>query len=97
MEEQKKRDEFNIDLPSSIIESFARFLVPEIRKYYQSEEGQKEFQKWQEEQEEKRIHKKRTVKAQTLTVHFLLTSQSYPYCKATFEVVGVRVMSTWWR
>jgi len=56
MEEQKKRDEFNIDLPPSIIESFARFLVPEIRKFYQSEEGQKAFQKWQEEQEEKSLN-----------------------------------------
>lgn len=56
MEEQKKRDEFYIDLPSSIIESFARFLVPEIRKFYQSEEGQKAFQKWQEEQEEKNLN-----------------------------------------
>lgn len=56
MEEQKKRDEFNIDLPSSIIESFARFLVPEIRKFYQSEEGQKALQKWQEEQEEKNLN-----------------------------------------
>lgn len=55
MEEQKKRDEFYIDLPSSIIESFDRFLVPEIRKFYQSEEGQKEFQKWQEKQEEKNL------------------------------------------
>ena len=56
MEEQKKRDEFYIDLPSSIIESFARFLVPEIRKFYQSEEGQKAFQKWQEEREEKSLN-----------------------------------------
>ena len=39
-----------IELPQSIIESFARFLVPEIRKFYESEQGQKEFEKWQEEQ-----------------------------------------------
>ena len=28
-----KRDKYDIALPASIIESFARFLVPEIRKY----------------------------------------------------------------
>ena len=28
-----KRDKYDIELPASIIESFVRFLVPEIRKY----------------------------------------------------------------
>ena len=32
---EDQRDE--IELPQEIIESFARFLVPEIRKYYESE------------------------------------------------------------
>lgn len=35
-----------------IIESFARFLVPEIRKYYESEQGQREFKKWEEQQKQ---------------------------------------------
>ncbi len=39
-----------IELPQTIIDEFARFLVPEIRKYYASEQGQKEFAKWQEKQ-----------------------------------------------
>ena len=43
-----------IELPQSIVDSFARFLVPEIRKYYDSEQGQKEFSKWQNEQQEKK-------------------------------------------
>ena len=29
-----KRDKYDIELPQSIIESFARFLVPEMKKYY---------------------------------------------------------------
>jgi len=40
-----------IELPQSIIDSFARFLVPEIRKYYESEQGQREFAEWQAKQE----------------------------------------------
>lgn len=40
----------DIQLPQSIIDEFARFLVPEIRKYYKSEEGQREFAEWQKEQ-----------------------------------------------
>ena len=39
-----------IELPQTIIETFARFLVPEIRKYYDSEQGQREFAEWQEAQ-----------------------------------------------
>ena len=32
------------------IETFARFLVPEIRKYCDSEQGQREFTEWQDTQ-----------------------------------------------
>jgi len=30
---------YDIELPQSIVESYARFLVPEIRKFYDSEQG----------------------------------------------------------
>lgn len=33
----------NIELPQSVIENFARFLVPELRKFYDSEQGQAFF------------------------------------------------------
>lgn len=39
------------ELPQGIIDSLARFLVPEIRKYYESKQGQREFEEWLEEQE----------------------------------------------
>lgn len=48
-----RQDQYDIELPPSIIESFARFLVPEIRKYYDSKQGQQEFAEWQEAQEKK--------------------------------------------
>lgn len=52
MSDKKVRKEpQNIELPQAIIDSFARFLVPEIRKYYESEQGQREFEVWQKEQE----------------------------------------------
>ena len=44
-EEKTVRD---VELPQSIIDSFARFLVPEIRKYYESEQGQREFAEWED-------------------------------------------------
>ena len=48
-ENNDQRDE--IELPQEVIESFARFLVPELRKYYESEQGQREFKEWEEQQE----------------------------------------------
>ena len=36
---------YEIELPQSIIDSFARFLIPEIR-LYASEEGRKELEAW---------------------------------------------------
>ena len=45
-------DKFNIELPQSIIDSFARHLVTEIRKYYDSDEGQSAFADWLKQQEE---------------------------------------------
>lgn len=43
-----------IELPQELIESFARFLVPEIRKYYESEQGKRKFAEWQARQEEEK-------------------------------------------
>jgi hypothetical protein len=48
MEKPKKpQNPYDVELPQSIIESFARFLLPEIRKFYASEEGQREFQEFE--------------------------------------------------
>lgn len=47
MEKPKEpRDSHDVELPQSVIESFACFLVPEIRKFYASEEGKKSLQQW---------------------------------------------------
>ena len=46
--EQLDKTDCEIELPQAIVETFARFLVPEIRKYYDSEQGQREFAEWQE-------------------------------------------------
>lgn len=51
--DSKPKQPSEIKLPQEIIESFARFLVPELRKFYASEEGQQAFRKWVEKQETK--------------------------------------------
>lgn len=38
-------------IPDYKIEAIARCLLPDILAYYKSEEGQREFAKWQQEQE----------------------------------------------
>jgi hypothetical protein len=50
-DKQIQKEPLDIELPQAIIDSLARFLVPEIRKYYESEQGQKEFEEWLEKQE----------------------------------------------
>lgn len=50
--ENNQKTSFNVELPQSVIESFARFLLPEIRKFYASKEGQREFNKWKSRQKD---------------------------------------------
>lgn len=45
-------DKFSVVLPQSIIDSFARHLVSEIRAYYDSEEGQAAFEEWLKQRED---------------------------------------------
>ncbi len=51
-DKEVRKEPQNIELPQTIIDSFARFLVPEIRKYYESEQGRREFGEWLAEQEQ---------------------------------------------
>ena len=36
----------NIELPTDVLDAFSKFLVPEIRKFYQSDEGKAYFENW---------------------------------------------------
>ena len=48
---KKKKPESEI--PQQDIESLARILLPQIQKYYESENGQREFNEWKKQQEQK--------------------------------------------
>ena len=41
-----------MEIPASAYERMARFLLPRIQAYFESEEGQREFAKWKAEQAE---------------------------------------------
>ena len=45
--QEKRQNPYEIELPQSIIDSFAWFLVPEIQKFYASDQGQKELETWE--------------------------------------------------
>ena len=48
---RKKKPVNNSGIPQHIIESIARCILPDIIAYYETEEGQREFQEWKAMQE----------------------------------------------
>ena len=51
--QEKHQNPYEIELPQSIIDSFAQFLAPEIQKLYASEEGRKELEVWKKKYSDK--------------------------------------------
>ena len=56
----RKRKSVNIveqdkssDIPQDVIDKLARMLLPEIQKYFESQLGKADFDKWKDEQREK--------------------------------------------
>ena len=46
MNKYNKIDYTNIELPEDLLTSFAKALAPEIRKFYDSDEGKAYYEKW---------------------------------------------------
>jgi hypothetical protein len=69
-----------IELAQELIESFARFIVPDLRKYYEIEQGQREFKEWEERQNQtkKQDKKKRGPRLKTLTLVFCFNITATP-------------------
>ena len=47
---RKKKPVNNTPYPDYVIETVARCFWPDIQAFFQSEEGQREFEEWKEEQ-----------------------------------------------
>jgi len=47
---KKKTNAYGTGIPLHAIEALARVLLPGIQKFFESEEGQQEFQVWKERQ-----------------------------------------------
>jgi len=48
----------NSGIPQHIIESIARCILPDIIAYYETEEGQRQFQEWKAMQEAEQTERK---------------------------------------
>ena len=56
---RKKKPVNNSGIPQHIIESIARCILPDIIDYYETEEGQREFQEWKAMQEAEKAEGKK--------------------------------------
>lgn len=46
-----KANDYGTGIPEHEIEALARCLLPEIQKFFESEDGQREFAEWKAQQE----------------------------------------------
>ena len=35
----KKKNKYDVDIPKEVLDAFARYIIPEIRRFHESEEG----------------------------------------------------------
>ncbi|MCK9478685.1 MAG: hypothetical protein M0R40_04185 [Firmicutes bacterium] len=50
-----KQKDYGIGIPKHEIETLARCLLPEIQKFFESEEGKQEFEEWKRKKDEKTL------------------------------------------
>ena len=50
---KKKPNDYGTGIPPHEVEALARVLLPEIQKFFESEEGQREFREWKVNQRSK--------------------------------------------
>ena len=51
MARKKKPNDYGTGIPLHEVEALARVLLPEIQKFFESEDGQREFAEWKAERE----------------------------------------------
>ena len=60
---RKRKPVNNSGIPQHIIESIARCMLPDIIAYYETVEGQRQFQEWKAMQEAEQTERKQGEKA----------------------------------
>ena len=54
----KKKNKYDVDIPKEVLDAFARYIIPEIRRFHESEEGQAFYKEWLEKHPEYAENKK---------------------------------------
>lgn len=54
-----KKKDYGTGIPRHEIEALARCLLPEIQKFFESEEGKREFAEWKQKQKNKEDDRKK--------------------------------------
>lgn len=85
----------DVDIPKDVLDAFARYIIPEIRRFHESEEGQAFYKEWLEKHPEYAENKKIRWGRGDLSGLFLLLTLSDPYLHSEHAVkeICVRVMS----
>jgi len=52
---KKKYNDYGTGIPKHEMEALARCLLPEIRKFFESEEGKREFEEWKKKKDAKEV------------------------------------------
>ena len=50
MSRKKNENDYGTGIPKHEVEALARILLPEIQKFFESEEGKREFDEWKAQQ-----------------------------------------------
>ena len=91
---EEEKSEREIELPQSIIESFARFLVPEIRKFYESEQDKRELAEWKAKRKEEEKNNERADKVCTLSaLSLFINMQIHMGALTTVLYLGCRAIN----
>ena len=48
----KKKNKYDVDIPKEVLDAFARYIIPEIRRFHESEERQAFYKEWLEKHPE---------------------------------------------
>lgn len=48
----KKKSKYDVDIPKEVLDAFARYIIPEIRRFHESEDGQAFYREWLEKHPE---------------------------------------------
>ena len=95
----KKKNKYDVDIPKEVLDAFARYIIPEIRRFHESEEGQAFYKEWLEKHPEYAEKRRSPLGSCDLSGLLLLSTLFEPYFHSETAVkeICVRPMSIWWR